>query len=123
MLTIVNDSVFGLQGTESVDGMASVVSLEYVKRANHDTTRYRAFFDGDVILMKAALRLSRPYYIASGTFDNCILYAYDIYPEHYREIVSPRTGMIALEIQADSIPRFSPAWQWKIELVYSRVLK
>lgn len=123
MFSASSDSIFSLQKTESVSGMALVVSLEYVKPINHDSTRYRALFDGDAFLTKSALGLNQPYSIAVGKFDNCILYTYDIYPEHYREIVSPGIGIIALEIQADSIRHVSPAWQRRIELIDYRIQK
>ncbi len=123
LFAVKGDSILSLQATESVHGMAPIVSLEYVRPTSDDTIRYEALYDGDAFVAKVASRLTQPYTVAAGVFDNCILFTYNISREHYREIVSPGIGMIALEIQADSISRFSPAWQRRIELVDYRILK
>lgn len=117
------DSIFSLQATESINGMAPIVSLEYVVPTDNQTSRYHATFDGDALVTKTAARMTHGYSVAAGTFDNCIVYTYDIYPEHYREIVSPGIGTIALTIQADSIPHVSPAWQRRITLTDYRIRK
>ncbi len=123
IFSVNGDSIFSLQATESINGAVPIVSLEYVRPTNDDTVRYRALLDGDAVVTKVAANLKSPCSLSGGTFENCIVCTYDIFPEHYQEIVSPGTGMIALEIRADSIPRISPAWQRKIVLVDYRIQK
>lgn len=121
--TLNGNSIFSLQATKSVIGMAPILSLEYVRPTGDDTIRYQALYDGDAFITKVATRLAHQYSATAGVFDNCIVFTYDITREHYQEIVSPGIGMIALEVQADSILRVSPAWQRSIRLIDHQVQK
>ena len=115
--TVRNDSVFSLQHTQSVAGLVPILSLEYLRPMEAETSSYHALFDGDVLISKSVTRLIQPYPVGAGTFAGCLLYAYRIYPELYQEVLKPGIGILSCEIRADSSGLFGTAWQRKIKLV------
>ena len=98
----VDDSTFSLQYTESPDGLKSIYSLEYILPSSTDSCNYYSLFYGDALIAKTALRLTKPYSVLAGTYSDCVLYTYKIFPEHYREILKPGIGILRCEIRADS---------------------
>lgn len=110
-----NDSVFSLQHTDSPGGLAPVVSLEYIHPSEADTISYRSVFFGDAGVTKTVTLLHQEYSGPAGRFTGCLLYTYDINPEHYREILAPDVGVLSCEIQCDST-FMGPAWRRSITL-------
>ncbi len=110
-----DDSVFSLQTTETSHGPGAVVSLEYINPHNgSDTSRYHSVFDGDVLVEKSVCRLGGECAVPAGTFTDCAVFTYSIFPEHYREIVKRGVGVVSLEIQADA---FSGGAAWHRTIV------
>ena len=113
---IKNDSVYSLQYTESSHGLAPIVSLEYIRPQPSDTSIYTSLFDGDVTLIKSATLLHHPYSVPAGTFSGCASYKYQIYPEHYHEILAPGVGILSCEILVE--PSFDGAgWRRAMKLL------
>jgi len=110
-----NDSVFSLQHTQTVAGLAPILSLEYIAPPSNDTLFFLSLFDGDVLLRKAVTRMNGPYSGPTGTYADCTVYSYEVFPAHYREIVKPGIGVVVFEIFADSSIN-GPAWYQKSEL-------
>jgi hypothetical protein len=112
-----NDSVFSLQQTETPSGPGSIVSLEYISSPTSDTSFYHSIFDADVLILKAVTRLNAQFLTPAGSFDNCAVFMYEIYPEHYREIESPGIGILSCEVHKDSTERYGPGAHRKLTLV------
>jgi hypothetical protein len=109
------DSIFSLQYADSPYGWAPIASLEYLPPPLAGTLEFRSTFSGDAGITKSVTRLNREHSTPAGTFNGCIVYMYDINPEHYQEIVVPGIGVLSCEIRADSTSS-GPAWHRKIVL-------
>lgn len=121
--TVRNDSVFSRQHTRSLTGLVPILSLEYIRPLDRETSSYHALFDGDVMITKSVTRLIQAYSVAAGTYTGCLLYTYPISPERYQEVLMPGVGILSCEIRADSSGLFGPAWQRKIKLVSYALVK
>ena len=105
-----SDSVFSLQPTEAPGGqVAKVVSLEYIRAQDTDTSTYNSVFGGDVLLVKSVTALNQTHTVPAGSFTDCAAYDYEIFPEHYREVLKPGVGILSWDVRADSSV-YGPAW-------------
>jgi hypothetical protein len=105
-----NDSIFSLQYTEAPGGMAPVISLEYLPPPAAGSLVYTSVFDGDALFQKSVAALHETVTVPAGSFADCAVYEYQIYPEHYREIVKPGLGVLSWELRADASV-YGPAWR------------
>jgi hypothetical protein len=121
--TIRNDSLFSLQYSESPHGIVTLSSLEYIPPLNTDTAHYQSHFDADVVITKSVARTHDSIFVPAGTFAGCAVYWYDIYPEHYREVLKPTVGILTCDIRADSTHLYGSARRRHIQLISYEVTK
>jgi hypothetical protein len=110
------DSIFSLQYTEAPGGLAPVLSLEYLRPPPTGTLSFQSILSGDALLRKSVSVLNQPHSVPAGAFSGCLIFAYDIGPEQYREIVAPAVGVLECDIEADS-SALGPAWHREIKLI------